>query len=328
MARPLRILYPYAFYHVTCRGNERRDIYQDNRDRALFLEKLQISLDIYGVRLHVYVLMKNHFHLVVETPKANLSEFMRHFNVAYTGAYNRRHNRVGHLYQGRFKAVLVDKDSYLFELSRYVHLNPVRVSPLKEAEFKEKIGFLERYRWSSLGGYVSEKRKENWVTYKEVLAYVGGSCRRYADFIKEGLLKGYSTLWDELKGQAVLGQEGFLQHIKDSWMKDSVSAREVPSLRSLQIREPSDVLKEVGRYFSIEPDALRRKRSGYRDQRALAMELMYRYGGMSQGQIGQYFGGVDYTAVSRERKRLREKIRQVAKLREWVKEVEARLCHR
>src|SRR3972149_2407430 len=95
MARPLRIYYPNAFYHVTCRGNERRDIYRDDQDRSLCLEKLKTSLDIYGVRLHAYVLMRNHFHLLVETPKANLSEFMRHFNIAYTGAYNRRHRRVG-----------------------------------------------------------------------------------------------------------------------------------------------------------------------------------------------------------------------------------------
>ena len=94
MARPLRICYPNAFYHVTCRGNERRDIYRDDQDRSLCLEKLKTSLDIYGVRLHAYVLMRNHFHLLVETPKANLSEFMRHFNIAYTGAYNRRHRRV------------------------------------------------------------------------------------------------------------------------------------------------------------------------------------------------------------------------------------------
>src|SRR3990172_6253910 len=179
MARPLRICYPNAFYHVTCRGNERRDIYRDDQDRSLCLEKLKTSLDIYGVRLHAYVLMRNHFHLLVETPKANLSEFMRHFNIAYTGAYNRRHRRVGHLYQGRFKAILVDADSYLVELSRYVHLNPVRVSPMRQAGPKGRLRYLERDRWSRLGGYVSGKREEPWVVYDAVHGYVGGSRRRY-----------------------------------------------------------------------------------------------------------------------------------------------------
>lgn len=127
MTRPLRILFPGAYYHVTCRGNDRRAIYRDDRDRELFLEKLRGSLGTYQVELHAYVLMANHFHLMVATPKGNLSEFMRHFNISYTAAFNRRHRRVGHLYQGRYKAILVDQDSYLLELSRYVHLNPVRV---------------------------------------------------------------------------------------------------------------------------------------------------------------------------------------------------------
>ena len=114
-------------FHVTCRGNDRRVIFRDDHDRARFLEQLRSASEIFSVRVHAYVLMSNHFHLIVETPKANLSEFMRQFNISYTGYYNRRHRRIGHLSQGRFKAIVVDKDSYLLELSRYVHLNPIRI---------------------------------------------------------------------------------------------------------------------------------------------------------------------------------------------------------
>jgi putative transposase len=106
MTRALRILYANAYYHVTCRGNERKAIFRDDTDRSLFLDKLNSSREIYGVEIHCYVLMNNHFHLVVETPRGNLSEFMRHFNISYTAAFNRRHRRVGHLYQGRYKAIL------------------------------------------------------------------------------------------------------------------------------------------------------------------------------------------------------------------------------
>lgn len=325
MARPLRIFYPNAFYHVTCRGNERRDIYRDEEDRSLFLEKLKISLDIYGVRVHAYVLMRNHFHLIVETPKANLSEFMRHFNIAYTGAYNRRHRRVGHLYQGRFKAILVDKDSYLLELSRYVHLNPVRINPMRQRGFRESLRYLGRYRWSSLRGYLSGGRKEDWITYEEVLGYVGGSRRRYREFTEEGLEKGYVTPWEELKGQVVLGKEGFLARLKGRWRKGTTSTREIPSLRSLEMVEAEKVVREVAEYFKIKPEVLCRKRSGYRDGRGLAMELMYRYSAMSQGEIGGRMGGMDYTAVSRERKRLREKMEYDSKLKRYAKEIEARL---
>ena len=134
MARALRLLFPGAYYHVTCRGNERKAVFRDDTDRSVFLEKLKKSIEIYGVRLHAYVMMDNHFHLIVETPGGNLSEFMRHFNIVYTAAFNRRHKRVGHLYQGRYKAILIDQESYLLELTRHVHVNPVRVRRAGEKE--------------------------------------------------------------------------------------------------------------------------------------------------------------------------------------------------
>src|SRR5438876_6091110 len=146
MARPLPIQFSHAYYHVTCRGNDRRSIYRDDRDREIFLERLRGSLGIYQAILHAYVLMSNHFHLIVETPKANLSEFMRQFNISYTGYYNRRHRRSGHLYQGRFKAVVVDKDSYLLELSRYVHLNPIRIKAKALRPDRERIREISQYR--------------------------------------------------------------------------------------------------------------------------------------------------------------------------------------
>jgi putative transposase len=130
MARPLRIQYPGAVYHVTCRGIERRKIFLDDKDRGKFLRLLSLSLNIYSAKLHAYVLMDNHFHLLVETPLGNLGEFMRHFNITYTSYLNRRRRRVGPLYQGRYRSVLVEKEAYLSVLSRYIHLNPIRVKRL------------------------------------------------------------------------------------------------------------------------------------------------------------------------------------------------------
>src|SRR5207247_10999310 len=144
----------------------------------------------------------NQFNNLTETLKANLFEFMRYFNIGYRGGYNRRHRRVGHLYQGRYKAVLVEKDSYLLELSRYVHLNPVRIMPWKGRAGREQLRYLLRYRWSTLGGYWGTGRKESWVSYDEVLGQVGGSRSRYRQFIEEGLEKGYDTPWEKVKGQA------------------------------------------------------------------------------------------------------------------------------
>jgi putative transposase len=321
MARPLRISYPHAYYHVTCRGNDRRVIFRDDHDRTLFLEKLKVSMEIYGVKLHAYVLMSNHFHFIAETPKANLSEFMRHFNIGYTGGYNRRHRRVGHLYQGRYKAVVVEKDSYLLELSRYVQLNPVRVMPWKGRSGPERLRFLERYRWSSLGGYWGTGRKEAWVNYDEVLGQVGGSRSRYRQFIEEGIEKGYDTPWEKVKGQAVLGEDEFVKKLRAKVIQAG-PMREQPALRRLGSMDAAAVLQRVSGYFGIKIKELAKKRTPHRDSRAVAMEMMYRNGKISQEEIGKRLGDLDYSAVSRERRRLRERLEGDRKLRRAMEEID------
>jgi len=126
MSRPLRIEYPGAWYHVACRGNRRARIFEDDKDRLRFLKALKESVEAFNVEMHGYVLLDNHFHFLLRTPEANLGRFMQRFNTAYITYYNLRHHKSGHLYQGRYKAILVEADEYLLELSRYIHLNPVR----------------------------------------------------------------------------------------------------------------------------------------------------------------------------------------------------------
>jgi REP-associated tyrosine transposase len=327
MARSLRIQYVDAYYHVTCRGNDRRSIYRDDSDRELFLEKLKASLEIYGVTLHAYVLMGNHFHLLVQTPKANLSEFMRHFNIAYTGAYNRRHKRVGHLYQGRYKAILVEGDTYLLELSRYLHLNPIRIKPHKGRGYNEQWRVLEKYRWSSLRGYLKASERESWVNYDEVLDQVGGSRSRYSQFIDEGIESGYDTPWEKLKGQVILGREEFVRKLKGKTNRKA-SSREQPSMKVLEAVSPDEVLKKVSRELGIKTEELLGKRPARRDGRALVMEMMYRHGPVGQREIGRRMGGLDYSTVSRERKRLREKMAMDRELKRLVEKAERTLNQR
>jgi len=174
MARPLRIQYEDAYYHVTCRGNARQAIFSSDPDYATFLDLLGRSSDIYQVDILAYVLMVNHFHLLVKTPLANLQEFMRHFNISYTSYYNRTHQKTGHLYQGRYKAFVIDADTYLQEVSRYIHLNPVRVRGKVKLPVHEKKGYLRRYRWSSYLGYLSPRDRRPFVRAEEVLGYCGG----------------------------------------------------------------------------------------------------------------------------------------------------------
>lgn len=126
MARPLRLEFPGAVYHITSRGNEKNPIFLSNKDRTLFLNTLEKTIDKYKWVCHAYCLMDNHYHLLIDTPLPNLSSGMRQLNSVYTQAFNKRHKRIGHLYQGRFKAIVIDKESYLLEVARYVVLNPVR----------------------------------------------------------------------------------------------------------------------------------------------------------------------------------------------------------
>ncbi|MDD5556867.1 MAG: transposase [bacterium] len=171
MARPLRIEYPGAWYHVSSRGNERGRIFGDDKDRLRFLEALEESIEKFEVEVHCYVLMGNHFHFLLRTLKANLSRFMQRFNTAYTAYYNLRHRRAGHLYQGRFKAIVVEADECLKDLSRYLHLNPVRLKKYKELTVEEKARILKAYRRSSLPGYIGSGKRDEFVKYDAVLDY-------------------------------------------------------------------------------------------------------------------------------------------------------------
>lgn len=178
MARQLRIQYEDACYHITCRGNAREDIFRDNADRTAFLELVARSSEIYQVHVLAFVLMTNHFHLVIKTPLANLPEFMRHFNISYTSYFNRIHRRVGHLYQGRYKSFVIDADNYLMEATRYVHLNPVRMRKNENLSLLEQRKCLGAYRWSSYPDYIRKTTRHPWLCqveyHEEILSCFGG----------------------------------------------------------------------------------------------------------------------------------------------------------
>jgi REP element-mobilizing transposase RayT len=199
MARPLRIQFPGAIYHVTARGNARQGIFSDNRDRERFLELLARSVETCQVRLYLFCLMTNHFHLVLETPEGNLSRFMQLLQTAYSHFHNRRHQRAGHLFQGRYGARVVDADDYLNALSRYVHLNPVFTGKLRRSPLEERRKALRRYPWSSYPGYIRESRRLPFIEYGPVLSSFGSNASRrrrtYRDYVEgdiaekdEGLL--------------------------------------------------------------------------------------------------------------------------------------------
>jgi REP element-mobilizing transposase RayT len=310
MTRPLRIQYADAFYHVTCRGNERREIFRDKEDRDVYFKMLARSIDIFGVQLAAYACMPNHFHLLVCTPKGNLSEFMRHFNISYTGAFNRKYRRSGHLYQGRYKAFLIDADNYLLEVSRYIHLNPLR---MKSKEPQEK-------RWqdlllnddTSLPGYINRRSRKEFVNYTIVLDYFSGDNRKsineYRKFVEEGFRTEMKSPLEKGIGTGIIGRDDFVEEIKQLFGKDKESYREQPALRELgKIIAPDELINRYAKLVEMKREELTKK-GRQSIERAMLMELLYRFCRITQPEIGKLLGGIDYSAVSRARKRVLIKI--------------------
>jgi len=329
MARPLRIQYPDAYYHVTCRGNERRKIFRGEQDRKSFLERLALSLEIYEVSLFCYVLMDNHFHLLVMTPKGNLSEFMRHFNVSYTCAFNRRHRRVGHLYQGRYKAFLIDADNYLLALSRYIHLNPVRLKAFEKKMADEKWAELSRFGWSSLSGYLFSTKREAFVDYETVLSQTGGDSRKgrqgYRNFILSGLEGELENPLELGRGHGIVGGKDFLDWVKGKLLDGQRRRREQPALRELARElDPEAVVERFSALTGIAREELCRK-GKQSVERAMLMELIYRFCQISQPEIGKLVGGLDYAAVSQARGRLHKRLAQDEQVRKRFQQIHSSL---
>jgi REP element-mobilizing transposase RayT len=320
MARPLRIQYENACYHVTCRGNGRQHIFVAEYDRRKFLDLLVRSVEIYQVHLLAFVLMVNHFHLIVKTPRANLQEFMRHFNISYTAYFNKRHGRSGHLYQGRYKAFLIDADSYLLEVSRYLHLNPVHTTQLVNSDEEQKKEYLRSYQWSSYPDYISSSHYP-FLSLNEVLGYFKGDRTAYRDFVEGGIPLIEKPL-EKGKGHGIVGNGAFIRDmLKQATIKPS---REQPAgRRAISQVKPERVLRAVTKRFRTTREEILRKK--YRGPaRSIAMELLYRHAGMNQREIGELMG-VDYSSVSVARKRFRDMLAADDSLKKQFHAVEGAL---
>ncbi|MBM4272279.1 MAG: hypothetical protein FJ139_09025 [Deltaproteobacteria bacterium] len=321
MTRPFRIQYENAYYHVTCRGNAREKIFLADTDRERFLELLQRSGEIYQVDILAFVLMDNHFHLIVKTPRANLQEFMRHFNISYTSYFNRRHNRVGHLYQGRYKSFLIDADSYLLEVSRYVHLNPVRIKEYSGLRLTEKKKHLRRYKWSSYGDYRTHNNHFPFVSREEILSQFGGDGNRYQDFVESGIGEMDSPL-ERGKGHGIIGESLFIEEI--CGRVTVKPQREQPAVGKMMRRiEPEKICQAVADVYQVVWTELFKK-GRTTIVRDIAIDMLYRHGGMNQREIGEMMG-IDYSSVSVSRKRLRQKSGLDSALRRKIEKIQKQL---
>ena len=307
MARPLRITFPDAFYHVTSRGNEQKAVFKSNSDREKFLSYLESAAERYNAVIHAFCLMDNHYHLLLETPSANLPQIMRHINGAYTTYFNIKRSRSGHLFQGRYKAILVDKDTYAKELSRYIHLNPVRAHMAKVPG---------DYPWTSYNAYIGESKAPDWLHREFILAYFGKQTataqKRYREFVQALARRECGSPLSEASSSLVLGPAEFVQNIKKRFIGKQVRSRDLPALR--QINKGLDLETVV--------DLVKRElKDASMQTRNACIYLCRKYTGQKLRTIGQQFGISD-AAVSQVCKRLKVRIESDGTLRKEIAELE------
>lgn len=347
MARPLRIERPGGRYHVTCRGNERKAIYRDDCDRAHFLELLGEQTERFGIRVHAYVLMENHFHLLIETPEANLSRAMQWLNVSYSVWFNRRHDRAGHLLQGRFKAVVIEEDAGWQEVARYVHLNPVRLAglglgkrqraasrlglggPVSPELVSQRLEQLRQYQWSSYRGYAGYTGGLGWLWRQPLDRLCGGrseSDRRAAlrEYSEQPLRQGVlERPWDRLVGGLVLGSEDFARRLR---REARGNAREQPMLRKLSrgIRW-QQIVEVLERAKKQKWDEFSQRHGDW--GRDAALWLGRKRGRYSLGELGQLAGGMDYAAVGQAVSRFGRRLEQEVGLRRNMTRIDNQLSN-
>jgi len=293
MARRLRIWFEGAIYHITCRGVERRNLFVDDKDRVRWLRVLSREVPDCSIRLYLYCLMPNHFHLLLETPRANLSQFMHKLETAYTVYFNLRHRRAGHLMQGRYGARLVQGNEYLLKLSRYIHLNPVRIEALANAPLEARLKALRAYAWSSYQMYAGIQAPADFLDAAPLLGLVAGGLgdprQGYGRFVEVGLAEDDVEFEELLRSASLaIGNAEFQQRVADSYASGLTQVRRPEDAAFRRIRPkraPEEVLRAVADVFELAPHDLLRRRYRCR-ARAIAARMLWVHAGLDQRAIG------------------------------------------
>lgn len=310
MPRPPRIEYEGALYHVTSRGNGRQVIFHADADRERFLEQLQDNLETFAVDLYAYVLMSNHYHLLVRTRRANLGRFVQRLNTSYGLYYRYRHRKPGHVFQGRYKAKVVGSDEYLLGLTRYIHLNPVKTREASGWSRAKRITWLEAYRWSSYPGYVSERAAQPWVNYAVLKAYGrsrGVAGDRYRAYTQANVLESDEALRALLSESAhAVGDERFRAELEAQLRKRRRGDERDRDVNLPDRRVELGALdRVVAEAYGVEVEHL--KAHGHRagEAKVMAVELAVRLSGLNQREIGRHYGGIGSSAVAMIRRKAR-----------------------
>jgi putative transposase len=282
MARPLRIEYPGAFYHVIQRGNERKDIFLSDRDRAKFYDCLAVLYTRYKINIHTYCLMKNHYHLIMETENANLTRAMHYLNTSYTVYFNHARKRAGHLFQGRYKAIVVEADEYLNQLSAYIHLNPVRAGLVKDPA---------DYPHSSCGHFFYGTKPPAWLETGLILSTFDRNMKKAASLYREFVLGCIDAETDvirkNIKFGFLLGSQEFVDDMRARFI-DGKKDSEIPVLKAARRQLDPVSIKE----------AVIHKIGNNKSSRKVAIYLIRKYTAMSLREISSLFGDISDAGVS------------------------------
>ena len=315
MARALRIEYEGALYHILSRGNEQQDIFLNNDDRAVFLKALGEMAERFEVSIFAYVLMGTHYHLLLRTNKANLSRSMQWLGTTYTRRFNLSHLRRGHLFQGRYKSILVQNNAYLMQLSCYIHRNPLRA---------DLVDRLADYRWSSYRVYAYKRKPPSWLNTELILSQFDEKDQRRA--YREKVQK-YSEeekrIWENLRHGLIYGPKNFLNQIKSTYLSKEVDV-ELPQLTSMiRDKDPTGLLRKAARILDCDIDKFRespRVSKRHMQDRDLLLYLIWETGLYTNRQIGDLFG-LSYSAVSRRANISKSKVTKNKVLKEKYKKI-------
>lgn len=312
MSRPLRIEYPNAWYHVMNRGRRGDNIFIDTKDYRLFVELLKETAETWNARIGAYCLMPNHYHLLIQTPDANISRCMRHLNGVYTQRFNRTHHCDGQLFRGRYKSILVDADSYLLQLVRYIHRNPLR------AGLTDRLG---SYGWSSHKGYLSKAKKWDWLHKDYILSMLSRRredwLRAYRQFVASEDDEQIIEIFERKKWPSFLGADRFVRWVKETYYSRKKD-EEIPQAKELA---PSfeRIKRAVCDFYGIGEERLLVSRRGvFNEPRNMAIFLTRRLRSDSLKQICDQFEMAKYSSVSSIIERMKALVKKERKLRKRV----------
>jgi putative transposase len=305
MARPLRIEYPGAWYHVMNRGRRKEEIFFGDKDRELFIKVLGECSGLFSLEIHAYSLMPNHYHLLVHTPKGNLSRAMRHLNGVYTQRINARHKFEGSLFKGRFKSILIEEEAYFLELLRYIHHNPVKAKLTTD---------LEEHKWTSHRAYMREKERPDWLITEAALLRFGkhmNKAKRELDaFVKKEVPADLEKVLDRIKWPALLGGKGFKERIRNMIQGKAIDIREVPQQKKVrQQYTAKDVRTRITESLSWDKDFLisRRKRETVPHKKAFVY-VCREYLQITSSDIRRELGDISFAAITKYHKQARKEV--------------------